>query len=78
MPLLLLPAALCAPKPSNTLNKTARYTFYREELALTVGTQVDPSNYGITVPAGTGQRFLQNCLNACDEVRRRRHCMGLV
>lgn len=40
-----------------------------------MGTQEDPSKYGITVPAGTGQRFLQNCLNACDEVKQR---LGLV
>jgi hypothetical protein len=54
---------------------TGMYTFYREELALTVGLQVDPSIYGITIPAGTGDRFLQNCLNACDEVVR---CAGIT
>jgi hypothetical protein len=54
---------------------TGMYSFYCEERALTVGLQVDPSLYGITIPAGTGEQFLQNCLNACDEVVR---CAGIT
>lgn len=52
---------------------TGMYTFYREELALTVGTQEDPAKYGYNITAGLGGQFLQNCLDACDNLSR---CAG--
>jgi hypothetical protein len=55
------------------LVSTGMYTFYREELALTVGIQEDPAQYGYNVTAGLGDQFLQNCLDACDELSR---CAG--
>jgi hypothetical protein len=56
------------------LVSTGMYTFYREELALTVGTQEDPAKYGYNITAGLGDQFLQNCLDACDELGR---CAGV-
>jgi hypothetical protein len=49
------------------------YTFYREELALQVGTQESPSTFGYNVSAGLGDQFLQNCLDACDNLAK---CAG--
>jgi hypothetical protein len=55
---------------------TGIYTFYRDELALQVGTQEDPAKYGFNITAGLGGQFLQNCLDACDDLSNR--CAGAV
>lgn len=41
---------------------TGTYTFYREEQALIVGAE----QVGASIPPGTADQDLQNCLNACD------------
>lgn len=56
------------------LVSTGIYTFYRDELALQVGTQEDPAKYGFNITAGLGGQFLQNCLDACDDLSNR--CAG--
>jgi hypothetical protein len=49
------------------------YTFYREEGALTVGTQQAPQDIvgaGLSaVTNGTAAQNLQDCLNRCDDYR---------
>lgn len=56
------------------LVSTGIYTFYRDELALQVGTQDEPAKYGFNITAGLGGQFLQKCLDACDDLSNK--CAG--